>query len=416
MTLRKDSRGPAGPGEWGSTARGPEPGDGAARPVVAIARNDDEGTAIREVLGHLPLRSVLPPGEVVVLVPNWVNANPPETGAVVGPRSLWVVIEELKRLRPRRLVVAAGSGGDPTSKVFRKVGYDRVIAETGVEFVDLNYGPYTEIELPVPGGGGRRARPRANEEGHGRSVFGFPSRLKVNRLYDEADALVSYTVIKVHEEAVVSLGLKNVALSWPPAELHGYPKAGLGIHEDLHAFIAAMAYRFPITLSLVSGCPAMIGTGPTIGKAVQTGVVVGGTDPVAVDVVGARLLGFRPQAVGYLHQLIREGYGEGDLRRVDLRGLSLHEAEAAFSRAAYGTEIVLDRERILPVHIPADGGSAGGGSRRPGGRGLRPGPTPGRGGSGPRPGRLPGHGEAANGEGRARAGRPEGSLDADMPE
>jgi len=170
----------------------------------------------------------------------------------------------------------------------------------------------------------------------------------VNRLYDEADVLVSFGVIKVHEEAAVSLGLKNVALSWPPAEFHGFPKAGLGIHEDLHGFIAAMAYALPITVSLLSGCPAMIGTGPSKGKPVQTGIVVGGTDPVAVDVVGARLLGFRPQAVGYLHQLIREGYGEGDLRHVEFRGLPLGQAEIAFSEAAYGMPSPSTRTGYFP--------------------------------------------------------------------
>lgn len=313
--------------------------DGGPRPTVAIARNDDEGAAIREVLDQLPLNHILQAGQTIVLVPNWVKANPPESGTVVGPGSLRVVIEELKKLRPGSLVVAAGSGGDPTPKVLEEIGFDKVIAETGVDFVDLNHGPFTEVELPLPPAAGGEAHPP------------FPTRLQVNRLYDEADALVSFGVIKVHEEAVVSLGLKNVALSWPPAELHGFPKAGLGIHEDLHGFIAAMAYAFPITLSLISGCPAMIGTGPSKGKPVQTGIVVAGTDAVAVDVIGARLLGFRPQAVGYLHQLIREGYGEGDLRHVDLKGMLLNEAERVFSKAAYGMPIALDEGRVLPVHI-----------------------------------------------------------------
>lgn len=312
---------------------------GEPEPMAAIAQHSDEGTAIREALGHLPLWGVLPPGRTVVLVPNWVKALPPESGAVVGPGSLRVVIEELKRLRPGRLVVAAGSGGDPTDKVFREVGYQKVLEEAGVEFVDLNHGPYTTVDLPL-----------LDWDDDGLGVE-YPTRLEVNRLYDEADAIVSYTVIKHHEEAVVSLGLKNVALSWPPAEIHGYPKAEKGIHENLHGFIAAAAYTFPITLSIISGCPAMIGTGPTGGKPVQTGIVVAGTDPVAVDVIGARLVGFRPQAVGYLHRLIRQGYGQGDLRQVNLRGIRLDDAEAAFSQAAYGMPIVLDKGRILPVHL-----------------------------------------------------------------
>jgi len=75
---------------------------GESRPVVAITKRDDEGAAIRDSLAELPLEAVLPRGATVVLVPNWVKARPPETGTVVGPGSLRVLIEELKKLSPGR--------------------------------------------------------------------------------------------------------------------------------------------------------------------------------------------------------------------------------------------------------------------------------------------------------------------------
>ena len=323
------------------------------RPVVAIAHSEDDQASLRQALGLLSGgRSRLggrPPkdparrddgfaGKTVVIVPNWVKAVPPETGAVVGAAVLGTLIQELGAHRPKRIVVAAGSGGDPTPKVFKDLGFDRVIRATGADFVDLNHGPFTEIDISR----------QADGDGH----VPFPTRLKVNRLYEEMDALVSFTVIKVHEEAVASLSLKNVALSWPPAEIHGFPKKRQGLHEDLHAFISAMAWAFPISLAVLSGCPAMVGTGPVGGKAVWTGLMIAGTDPVAVDVVGARLLGFLPQAVGYLDRLMRAGRGEGDLRKVEFRGVPLPEAELIFSRAAYGAPIALDKEKLRPVHLP----------------------------------------------------------------
>jgi len=66
------------------------------------------------------------------------------------------------------------------------------------------------------------------------------------------------------------LGIKNIALSWPPAQIHGSPKKNLGIHDQLHEFICAMA-----------------------------------------KAIGTRLLGFRPQAVRYLFSPIRSGLGKG---------------------------------------------------------------------------------------------------------
>lgn len=44
----------------------------------------------------------------------------------------------------------------------------------------------------------------------------------------------------------------------------------------------------------------MIGTGPLGGHVVETGLVIASTDALAADVVGARLLGFQPQAVRHL--------------------------------------------------------------------------------------------------------------------
>ena len=95
----------------------------------------------------------------------------------------------------------------------------------------------------------------------------------------------------------------------------------------------------------------MIGTGPSHGKPVNADLVVAGTDPIATDVVGARLLGFRQQAVSYLHQLIRSKVGEGDLRNINLMGMPLNQAEEKFSQAAYGYKIVLDKYEILPLHL-----------------------------------------------------------------
>jgi uncharacterized protein (DUF362 family) len=85
----------------------------------------------------------------------------------------------------------------------------------------------------------------------------------------------------------------------------------------------------------------MIGTGPTGGIAVETGLVIAGLDPVAVDVVGASLLGFSTMGVQYLWQAAKLGLGEGNLQRIEIRGLSLNEAQEIFNEKAYGVRRVL---------------------------------------------------------------------------
>ena len=288
-----------------------------------------EGDMISSLLDQLRVNEVLNKEDVVTIIPNWVNTNAPQTGTVVGPESLRELIQYIKKEQPARLVVAAGSAGTETPQVMERTGYQQIINEEEVEFVDLNYGPYEEFTIDHP----------------------EIKKLKLNKLITETDFLISYTQIKHHEEATVSLGIKNVALSCPPAELHGFPKADLGIHEYLHEFITEMGKLMPIDLTILSADQAMVGTGPSKGKAVDADLIAIGTDPLATDIVGARLLGFRQQAVQYLHNLIRAEVGAGDLRKVKFLGLPLAEAEKKFSQAAYDYEIILDKEQILPLHL-----------------------------------------------------------------
>jgi len=297
-------------------------------PVVAIVDAASTGNCIDAALDMIDAGSIIKQGDVVVITANMVDNKAASTGTVVHPDLLRKIIRYVKSFKPSRLMVAAGSGGAPTQQVFAEIGFDKVIADEGIEFVDLNYGPYSEISL--------------NHD--------IVPSTKINKLCEEMDVHISFTPIKMHKEATVSLGIKNMALSWPPAEIHGMPKKKLGIHEDLHNFIAAMGEVFPIDITILTGMNGMIWTGPSDGKAVDSNLIIAGTDPVATDAVAARLLGLLPQAVHYLFELHRRGVGQADVKKIDMRGVPLIKAEEIFSMAAAGQSIAIDRPSILTFH------------------------------------------------------------------
>ncbi len=83
----------------------------------------------------------------------------------------------------------------------------------------------------------------------------------------------------------------------------------------------------------------MIGTGPLGGYTFETGIVIASTDPLAADVVGARLLGFLPQAVRHLWEAVRLGIGESDTDKMQFPALCLNDAIGAFTQAAYGKRL-----------------------------------------------------------------------------
>lgn len=289
-------------------------------PDIGIAKNDNESLAITESLNLIQADNLINKDDVVVITPNWVQPSAPGSGDIVGPESLRTIIRFLKGKNPKRIVVATGSAGESTTVVMKAVGYEKVIMEEQVEFIDLNKGPFTRIELN----------------------HNSPSATNLNRLFDEMTFLVSFAQLKVHNEATVTASIKNIALGWPPTEEHGHPKKNLGIHDDLHGFITAMAEKIRIDLAILSGNPAMVGTGPHGGVPGYTGIVISGTDPVAVDTAGARLLGFKPQAVRYLWNLKNMNIGVGDIDQMNIKGLSLVDAEKAFSREVYGLEFSVD--------------------------------------------------------------------------
>lgn len=290
--------------------------------LVSITRNKDEGIAITEGLNNIKVNECITPNDVVVITPNWVNHNNPDPSdaGVVGQKSLQTIIRYIKQFTPKRIIVATGSGGSNTLDVMENVEYDQVIKQECIEFIDLNSGPFLDISLHHP----------------------RPSSTKINSIINEMTVLISFTQLKHHEESTMSACIKNIALGWPPAEVHGYPKKTLGIHDDLHGFIAAMSEKIPIDISILSCNPTMIGTGPSKGISRHTELVVCGTDAVAVDTIGARFLGFKPQAIHYLFKCGKLNIGKNELNQMNILGIDVKTAEEIFSNAVYGEIIAID--------------------------------------------------------------------------
>lgn len=288
---------------------------------VGISQNsENESQCLLDALSLIQVQNMVKNDDVVVITPNFVKNIPPESGVVTGNNTLRTLIRYVKELNPKRIVMACGSGSKNTKSILDELGITELLQQESVEFIDLNHGPFTEITLN----------------------HNYPGKTKINTLLNEMTFHISFTQLKQHEEAAMSACIKNVALSWPPAEEHGHPKKNRGIHKDLHGFIRAMAEVVPIDLSILSTMPAMIGTGPNKGIARNAGLVIAGTDPVSVDTIGARLLGFKPQAIYYLYQSILAGIGEGRIEEIQICGLSIKDAEKAFSFAAFGQSFAID--------------------------------------------------------------------------
>jgi uncharacterized protein (DUF362 family) len=302
-------------------------------PDVVITRNiTDIGAAIEEALAEIALEPIVA-GKIVAVKPNDTWASKDDTTGITQPDTLRAVLRAVKRHDPRELIVSGGAGAAETDDVFRIGGLMDVIESEGATFVDHNRPPFVSVDLEYA--------PREDVRGPQRSVM-------VNRRVLEYETLIAVNQLKLHETATVTLALKNIAMSFPAADYYGHPRSTQKhenwFFDDMHSFIAAMGRRFPIDLAITVGHPAMIATGPLGGHAVETGLVIASTDALAADVVGARLLGFKPQAVRHLWEASRLDIGESHESRMRFPKLSLSDAIEAFTFEAYGQRLTFEHE------------------------------------------------------------------------
>jgi uncharacterized protein (DUF362 family) len=114
-----------------------------------------------------------------------------------------------------------------------------------------------------------------------------------------ADLLVSMPKLKTHHWAGVTLSLKNM-FGVMPGSVYGWPKNALhwaGINNSILDINSSLPLpRFAI----VDGIVGMEGNGPLQGEAKNSGVLILGSDLVAVDATAARLMKIEPHQVKYL--------------------------------------------------------------------------------------------------------------------
>jgi uncharacterized protein (DUF362 family) len=86
----------------------------------------------------------------------------------------------------------------------------------------------------------------------------------------------------------------------------------------------------------------MIVTGPLGGQAVETGLVIASRDPVAAEVVGARLLGFRPRVVHHLWEASQLGLSGTDTVKQTFPVLDLQQAIETFTEAVFHERLTFE--------------------------------------------------------------------------
>lgn len=92
------------------------------------------------------------------------------------------------------------------------------------------------------------------------------------------------------------------------------------IHQTLVDLLAIQQEIHPGIFAVMDGTTAGDGAGPRMVRPVAKNVILASADPVAIDAVAARLMGFDPLKIDYIRLAHEQGLGCGDPRHIELVG------------------------------------------------------------------------------------------------
>jgi uncharacterized protein (DUF362 family) len=247
---------------------------------VAILAAENYRKPLRDIVQRgVQLFNLEVAGKRILLKPNLVEFD--ANGVInTNPALIEAAVDAFKSLGAREVVVAEGPGHRRDNEYLLSASglYD-VIKEHRIRYVDLNTDDVRPTKL--------------------NSHFSHFEQLYLPESLYNADLLVSMPKLKTHHWAGVTLSLKNM-FGVMPGSVYGWPKNALhwaGINNSILDINSSLPLpRFAI----VDGIVGMEGNGPLQGEAKNSGVLILGSDLVAVDATAARLMKIEPQQVKYL--------------------------------------------------------------------------------------------------------------------
>ena len=261
-------------------------------------------------------------GDLVLIKPNVLAPASADCGALTSP-GVCRAIADLVRERHARPVIAESSAvGVDTEQSFASVGFDALRA-AGYEVVDLKRD--TPVKMTV--------------------ADGFViDEFTTWSLVRDADVIISVPVLKTHDQAEMTLSLKNLK-----GLIHDKDKKELH-RRGIFRGIADVVSALKPALTVIDGIIGQEGLGPLYGIPVELGVLLASRDLVAADAVASVLAGFEPGEIGTTVSAAEKRLGTMNLAEIDVVGESLDRVRRRFLRAHEDTRVEVDDFQLM--HAP----------------------------------------------------------------
>jgi uncharacterized protein (DUF362 family) len=288
--------------------------------VVAVERvAGDVRRALRRVLDAVDWTRCVPAGADVALKVNlgWDLFVP---GSITSPLVVETLIGEIRDHVGQIFVVESDQVLEDIEKAFWASGMGEVCRRTGARWVNMSRGDTVTVEAPD------------------NAVL---KRMEVPRILRET-VLISVPVMKTHGKTVITGALKN--------QFGCLSKARHTYHLVLDDVLADLNRILNPALSIMDGTIGLEGNGPKSGRPRIADLMLGSSDPVALDTVQALCMGLDPARIGHLAVCAARGVGVCDPERIEVRGCDPASVRIDFApgrqNAVAGVETLLRRSAL----------------------------------------------------------------------
>mgnify|MGYP005836874617 CR=1 FL=1 len=306
------------------------------KPIVAVSKVNDLADAasieraVREAVSASCDFGAICSGRRIVLKPNVYCPSPAPT--TTDPRVIAALVRLAYDSGARRVTVAEGRSistslfrkhANTTRACFEAVGMDRAALDNGADVAYLEEDEFVEIPCPEA---------QILKTAH------------VARTVAEAETLVNVPVLKNHSLTLVTLGIKNlhgVVSDQDKLFAHDYRRIPAKLVDILRICRPA--------LTVIDGVRGQEGDHADLGASVDTGVIISGTDTVAVDAVGADIMGLENLEVDTTRIAHEQGLGTGDVTALRVCGSNLSTVRRRFARP----DIEISEERFPGIRVLA---------------------------------------------------------------
>lgn len=287
--------------------------------AVAVTRcpdYDDERVreAVRKAIGLIGgLADVIKPGDKVLLKANMLAPSDPEAAVTTHPAIVRAVIGAVKDAGG--IPVVADSPGyfyaGGKCRALTMCGLKEVADELEVESTQFEAMENGFVETDVPGGV-------------------YLNRIYAARLALEADVIITLPKLKTHASTWYTGAVKN--LFGAVATKTRKQAHKLATYERFSGSVVDIYSVLKPGLAIMDAVVGMEGEGPRHGKPRKAGLILASKDPVALDAVASKIIGYDPMEIATTREASARGLGNGNLDDIDVLGERIADVALDFDK------------------------------------------------------------------------------------